>query len=63
MFSQRSLQCPVLVAKVTLFRQTHRYSGMGSTAVHVQHDHSCSRESACEHRMTDACMVRKLNAS
>lgn len=61
MTQQRPFHCPAAAIRVTLYRQTFIVSGIGSSAVAVQHDHDCSHAETCQHRHTEACRVYQLN--
>lgn len=61
MFQQANFDCRVAAVRVKVMCQTFTNSGIGSSAVAVQRDYSCSRESDCAHRATAACRVQQLN--
>ena len=62
MNKQIAFHCPVVMVAVTLERQTFVFAGIGGAGVTTQHDYGCSREGRCEHRLTAACPVRRLNS-
>ncbi len=62
MTEQRTYLCPIVAARVTLYRQTFAISGIGCSAAAVLHDHDCCQVSTCPHRYTEACRVQQLNA-
>ncbi|SDI50239.1 hypothetical protein SAMN04487926_11839 [Paraburkholderia steynii] len=61
MFSQFKFNCPAVDVRVTVTRQTFTHSIIGTSEILIQHDHDCSREDTCEHRVTAVCRVRALN--
>ncbi|BEU28363.1 hypothetical protein [Paraburkholderia sp. 22B1P] len=63
MFSQSDFTCPTVDVRVTVARQTFAQPTIGTSAMFIQHDYGCSHERTCEHRMTTACRVRKLNVA